>query len=269
MSIRTKENKSKNYYLNILLKIKHKPIIIEYIFSFLTNNPFIFFKLLEKDELLKNEINSFFNKKKKNNNLSDTLNSNINYILTFNKFMKKFNLNNININSLLEEKNSEILSDPSVTTFYSKKFWEEMNQNNKEYKNYIPLSLSYIEKMIYNLFEHLNSIKLFYLPKKNIKSKIEYNDNIYIENYLIKKNINQEIDILYCIIDDNEFYKYINRFKNNIKIKKLYLIYIKGNINIDIYEAIKKYLNSFNNEYLEEIIFGDGFLRDESIYIYK
>ena len=123
--------------------------------------------------------------------------------------------------------------------------------------------------MIYNLFEHLNSIKLFYLLKKNKKSKIEYNDNIYIENYLIKKNINQEIDILYCIIDDNEFYNYINIFKNNIKIKKLYLIYIKGNINIDIYEAIKKYLNSFNNEYLEEIIFGDGFLRDESISIYK
>ena len=56
-------------YISILNKIKHKPIIIEFIFTYITNNPLKIFKLIEIDKNLKNNINSFFIFSKKKNDL--------------------------------------------------------------------------------------------------------------------------------------------------------------------------------------------------------
>ena len=143
-----------------------------------------------------------------------------------------------------------------------------LNKENKKSIDYVPPSLYGIEELMSHIFDNFNSIQLVYLPQMNKKTKIIYSDGNYIENNLIKNNFNQELDILYCIIDDNEFFNQVNPIKN-IKIKKLYLIFIKGNKSINIYYAIKKYLSIINNEYIEEIIFGEGFFKKEKIYFYN
>jgi hypothetical protein len=52
-------------YISILNKLKHKPIIIEFIFSFIRKNPLPIFILIEKDKKLKNDINYCFISTKK------------------------------------------------------------------------------------------------------------------------------------------------------------------------------------------------------------
>jgi len=60
----------KDKYISILGKVNHKPIIIESIFSYIKYNPYILFKLVEKDKILASSLNSYFKPIKKNNNLS-------------------------------------------------------------------------------------------------------------------------------------------------------------------------------------------------------
>ena len=258
--------KANHHYKNLLLKIKHKPLIIGNLFSYLTKKPCIYFKLIEEDKLLKNKINTIFYTGKKNNDLSDILKTNINYILAYKNFKNSFNFKIIDKSSFFEEKNFEIYSDPSIISFLAKELLDKINKENNKSINYIPPSFSGMEEIINHIFEKQKSIQLVYLPKFNIKTKLIYSDGLYIENNLIKNSLNQEIDTLYCIIDDNQFYNQIIPIKNNIKIKKIYLIYIKGNKIINIYHAIKKYLSIVNNKYIEEIIFGEGFFKLEKIY---
>ena len=47
-----KEIIDNNKYISILRKVKHKPIIIEFIFSFIKYNTYILFELIEKDKIL-------------------------------------------------------------------------------------------------------------------------------------------------------------------------------------------------------------------------
>lgn len=56
---------SKNDYNSILQSIRHKPIIVKNIFSFLKNEPKNFLNLIEKDKILKDSINSIFSNMKK------------------------------------------------------------------------------------------------------------------------------------------------------------------------------------------------------------
>lgn len=266
--MKIKENKDK-YYYNVLLKINHKPLIIENIFTYIIKSPNKFFNLIEEDKLLSNKINSFFHIKKKSNNLTDVLKNNINFILTYKKYKNSFNFNIINNSSFLEEKNFEIYSDPSIITFLSKDLLEQINKENERLKKDFTPSVYGLGELIIDIFQKLQSIQLIYLPKINIKTNIVYNDGYYIEKNLKYNCFNQEIDILYCIIDDNEFYNQIKPINNNIKIKKIYLEYIKGNKNINIFYAIKKYLNNINNDNIEEIIFGEGFFKTEKHFFYE
>ena len=73
--------------------------------------------------------------------------------------------------------------------------------------------------------------------------------------------MNKEIDVLYCIIDDNEYYlDNIPRINKNIVIYELYFIYIKGIKDINIYNAIEKYLNVLNKKNIKQITFGNFFI---------
>lgn len=82
-----KEIIDNNKYISILRKVKHKPIIIEFIFSFIKYNTYILFELIEKDKILASSINSYFKSVKKNNNLSQTIdyNSKFYYSIRFSK----------------------------------------------------------------------------------------------------------------------------------------------------------------------------------------
>ena len=80
-----KETIFNDKYISILRKVNHKPIIIKFIFSFI--NPYILFKLIEKDKELASSINSLFKPVKKNNNkLSKTINNNIKMLLNYKHF---------------------------------------------------------------------------------------------------------------------------------------------------------------------------------------
>ena len=65
------------YYINILNKIKHKPIILEYLFSLTETNPYILIDFISTDKILKNSLKKYFDKLKIINNLSPELNLNI------------------------------------------------------------------------------------------------------------------------------------------------------------------------------------------------
>ena len=52
-------------YISILMKVRHKPLIIKYIFSFLIKRPYSFLELIEKEEYLKSSLNNLFSSTKK------------------------------------------------------------------------------------------------------------------------------------------------------------------------------------------------------------
>ena len=60
-----KNYNNNNNYISILRKILHKPIIVEYIFSYIKKRPFMLFDLIERDEFIKDQINAFFKNSKK------------------------------------------------------------------------------------------------------------------------------------------------------------------------------------------------------------
>ena len=84
------KNKIKNDVLGyncILRKIKHKPIIVECLFSFIKDKPYKFLNLIEKDSILKESLNSTFNFSLKGNNFSKELNNNIRLIKIYERIL--------------------------------------------------------------------------------------------------------------------------------------------------------------------------------------
>ena len=63
----------------ILNKIKHKPIILESIYSFSFKRPYIILALISSDINLKLQMKKIFDKSKRNNDLSPELNNNKQY----------------------------------------------------------------------------------------------------------------------------------------------------------------------------------------------
>ena len=93
-------------YNSILQKIRHKPLIVSNIFSYVKDQPYKFMALIEKDITLKNSINSLFFNTKINNKLSEELNENIRLIKTYSKISSiiKENKNKEKEEKLKEEK---------------------------------------------------------------------------------------------------------------------------------------------------------------------
>ena len=101
-------------------------------------------------------------------------------------------------------------------------------------------------------------------PKINI-TYLPYLNDKYIDGYFIYKNLRnenniKEISVLFCIIDDNEYYNYpLSKLKKEIIINEVYFIYIKGNKKINIFDAIEKYLTILNKNIIKQITLGNGF----------
>ena len=255
-----------NDYNSILQKIDHKPLIVEYIFSFIKNKPYKFLNLIEKDKILKNKINSQFSLANKDNSFSQETNNNIKLLIIYKKYKEILNQ--------FKDKDASILSnhafensltkdelDPSFILYKSKYI---LNQINKD-KALNDLSLEGLSEITFNEQEKNEHIELVLLPSKKKKFK----DGLYIEKNLNNENdlkdnkcLNKEIDILYCIIDDNEYYlDDIPHINKNIIINELYFIYIKGIKDINIYDSIEKYLNilNINIKNIKQITFGISF----------
>ena len=265
MEINTnKENKSN--YKSILQNIVHKPILVEFIFPYIKNEPFKFLHIIEKDQTLKESINSQFFNVKKNNLISKEINDNIKTIIFFKKYKEMFrqykNKYNKYFNKYNYEKNiTKDNSDPSFIVYKSKYILNEIKRDeslpDSMLESLIDISLNEQEK-----YEHIH---LAFLPATN---KNKYKDYLYIQKNLnnnnnLEKNNNcknKEIDTLYCIIDDNEYYLNLNLIINkNIIINEIYFIYIEGIKDININDAVSKYLNALNKINIKQITFGHSF----------
>ena len=256
-----RENNNDKAYINILLKIKHKPVILKYILSFAIKSPYKFIYLIESDKVLKTEINSFFKTAKIKNNLSNDLRNNLFFLTAYKKFKNNYETIETEFYEKLVERQYSVFEeiDPSISTNLSKYMLNLLEiEMNKNIKNPILPSVAGLEEVIFN--QNLKLRKLVCLPKNNKTTKIFYGDSIYFEKNLLKNLDKEEIEVLYCIIDDNQYFNNIMPEYKKIKIKKIHFIFIKGNKIIDLYYSIKKFLNNINTDYLEEIFFGKGFL---------
>ena len=90
MKIVTKKNK-----LNILNKIRHKPILLESIFSFIEKRFYIIIYFISEDKRLKSDMKKFFDNTKQRNNLSKELNINIQKYTFYREFLENHKLNDI------------------------------------------------------------------------------------------------------------------------------------------------------------------------------
>ena len=259
-----------NYdYLSILHKINHKPLIIEYIFSFLKNEPYKFFLIIEKDQKLKDLLNSMISSIKTNNTLSKGINENICLITIIKSFQRSLTTvkdnKDLNIfkNETFEETGVKNIKDPSFLVYKTNHYLDK-------YKVKQPISITSLIDITFNEQEKNEKIKLVYLPYLNNK----YIDGNYLHKYLSlnnKKNndnSNNEIEVLFCIFDDNEYFNYnLLTFKKEIIINEVYFIYIKGNKNINLFEAIEKYLNLLNKNIINKITLGSGFFQKDEIIL--
>ena len=261
-------------YLSYLSKIRHKGIIIEHIFSFIKNNPLILLDLIRYDKNLKLKLTNSFNSLKKSNKLSLDLNENINIILIYRKFIENYNF------ELSLDYESWYLNylktnlDISYIQFISNLIIEKIDKDKGKDKNYIinyyP-SKKLINELVYNcIYNYINfyNIKLnylIYLPNKHPEKGIEYYDGNYIKNRFInnKNKSYNSINILYCIIDENQYFNYIDKIDNDIVIDKIYFIIFKRNKNPNIFNAIKTYLSNINLNNINKIVFGESFFKGE------
>ena len=249
-----KEIIDNNKYISILRKVKHKPIIIEFIFSFIKYNTYILFELIEKDKILASSINSFFKSVKKSKKLSQTINYNIK-ILLFYKIFKEYILDYSpnDIYSYDEQNFSKKNTDPSFINYKLKYILEETLERD---------SLDIPENEISNIYYQTvkgmrRNISLVYLPEIDEQTKKIYVDGKYIEdNINNEKNcLNHTIENLICIIDDNEYYNKVKAMNKNISINRIYFLIKIGNKKMNIYRAINSYLKKINSHSVMEIIY--------------
>ena len=86
-------NTEENNIPCLLNKINHKPIIMESIYSFSQNRPYILFHLISNDAQLKSSLKNTFDNAKKVNTLSKELNQNIETYITFRKLEESIEVN--------------------------------------------------------------------------------------------------------------------------------------------------------------------------------
>ena len=260
------ENISK--YNSILQMIQHKPLILEHIFPFIEKEPYKFLYIIEKDNSLKETINSIFLGMKNKNLLSKQLNNNIQLILLFKDFQKQFrSLKDkfaIIVNKLDYEKDiSENNLDPSFLMYESKYIFEGIKIHEKFNITLDNSILASLTDIAFYEKEKYEKICLTLLPL----NKNKYKDYLYIIKNLNEKNknnnkncLNKEIDVLYCIIDDNEYYlNNIPIINKEITINNVCFIYIKGNKNININNAIEKYLSFLSKKNIKKITLDSSF----------
>ena len=251
-------DKKEQHYNSILLKIKHNPLIVENIFSFIKYSPSKLLTIINEDKNLKKSLNSSFSTIKIKNNLSKELNENIHLIILYKKFEAIFNIQfnrNIFEEQLTEEyKNTN--DDPSLLSYKINYYYKRML--NEEYL--IKPPLKFIKNIIIDGEGAINNKQLVYLPF----DKNKYVDGLFIHKNLVHRTNINELDVLYCIIDDNKYYnKCLPMINKDIKIKELYFIYKNGIINIDMYEVIKKYLSFVNKNNIEQITLNSDLIQSK------
>ena len=264
------EDKIKSCYISKLLKIQHKPIIIEYILSFLKINPTILLRLISEDKFLKVNLSNLFSNVKQNSSLSPELCYNVNLLLIHKHFIKEIK-HKINYESLFLDKKNENVIDPSFISFYTNEYIRKIESKKNNYiEKHFP-TVKDLNDIIYTRYENdFYFEQIVFLPPKEANG-LPYVDGLYIQNKLNKAKDKKfkHIETLYCIIDDNEYYNKIESINHDIIIDEIYFIFKLNNKNLDIYKAINKYLEKININNIKEITFGQGFFETKKISMYR
>ena len=169
-------------YSNILKKIKHKPILLESIFSFSEKRPYIIIDFISKDKKLKSSMKETFLNARRDNNLSSELNQNIEKYIIYRKIYENFpkiiqNIKN-NFKHLYEELNSTCKAPLNNTNFFEQKevedFMKEENLKTIEEKKVAEIIENFLDKN-YNKYKTM-ILKLYYQNyEKNKYSTHGYN----------------------------------------------------------------------------------------------
>jgi hypothetical protein len=212
-------------YISILNKIKHKQVLLESIFPFVDERPFIFPYLLSKDEKIKKDLRNVFSSLQKNNKIPE-----INTIIY--KFVSY-----------------RLLSETEITDYYElPSNWDLSDEWN----------LSALDI----LFEEENIKKISYIDYlKDILMgnfyKIEKDENIYIEKETIElsfpkgKQMNKFIQD-YFSVKKILFIPYDEDFENIIK--QIFEYLMDNRISITKFLFDKKYSEDNYEKYLKIFI---------------
>ena len=220
--------------INILEKIKHKPLIIEKLFAYSMKRPFILLDFFFNNKNLNNYFKKFklLNHIYQNNDLSKNITKFIDYI----NYLEDFQNYNYETNEKCIKKIiREIMS-------YSLEYIE-----NEELINYL-------------YFDYLSTkeqIELYYMPINNNLNKDYTLEPKYLD-YLDKINSSQKIKLI-CLLDDNSKNIYEIRYKNinelyftttidSISLQNIYYIFENFFKNITNYQNIK--IITFDNQYI-------------------
>ena len=105
----------------ILNKIKYKPIILDNIFSFSLNRPYILLNMISNDKILKEAMKKVFDNTKVKNQLSNELNNNLYNYIKYRKYYEKLieKCDNIVLNK--NNDTYKIIEIPELFKFYNKK----------------------------------------------------------------------------------------------------------------------------------------------------
>ena len=107
-NINTEEKEENNNNPCLLNKINHKPIIMETIYSFSQNRPYMLFHLISNDIQLKSSLKNIFDKAKKVNSLSKELNQNIENYIIFRKLKERIEVKFSELKSEISKFNEKI-----------------------------------------------------------------------------------------------------------------------------------------------------------------
>ena len=188
----SKEKKIKS----ILNKIQHKPIIMESIYSFSQNRPYILLYLISNDDSLKSSLKDTFDNAKKNNNLSKEINMNINNYIAYRKIIEKLKEKHEEIKTDIfkrnEKLNSLIQKSNDINEKSQKEFLEHIIKKKLIKPNFIDKDYYIVEKCIKDLY--FSSYK---------REKRESNNIDKLKKYKITKNT--DIDKKFYEIDPNFF----------------------------------------------------------------
>ena len=191
---------SDNKLKTILNNIHHKPIIMTNIYSFVKNRPFILLHIISNDSALKSSLKNTFDNAKKNNNLSNELNKNIDDYIRFRKMNGKININYLNIKSNIFHYNKKL------NLIIEKPLEDEINIKDHLYK--------YIIKREENFKCDIDDI-ITDIIDKNYESGWSKIFELYYSSYKKEKN---EKELKKYVIDHFD-YQHIGRNLNKIESK--------------------------------------------------
>ena len=266
----------------ILNKVKHKPLLLDKIFSLVGIRPYIFPYLIDSDSILKIHLKNTIEPMNKKNDLMKNVNDNIYKYISF-RLLYETNINTGEIDdiSLQNYLFKNISSEPSMINFFSEKIIQTFkesslpkNINIEKYKiiQYLPSD----EILINFLKDYLTNKKeliLFYLPlmygKKERDEIFNFTwtkEEMYSDSYFLN-NLNKENDSrdqkvsLICLLNNEEYYNDPMTLTYE-KIKKLffYLHFNDYNNYKNLFQNIYKYIIGIKHrENIEEIIFSETF----------